>query len=522
MGWPAAFLITFMAVMASARDISVTLSVDGKPVLALQVPPEAKVTSSNAYINIRTTNMSLHIWAVPDAKTAEDAMPRAGEFIKSEFINFKTTATNDIVIAGAPAKHVIGAGNEADDGDPGHAEVVLFVVGSHLFAGCVHGEFDDASRARAPMLAVLQTAQDPSGSQTPLAGNVSIRHEVRHAIEKSSAWLGTQQNADGHWSSPEHPALTALVLTALVGPPPGKADSPAIEKGYDYLLRCVQPDGGIYIKDVQSYNTSVALNALALRNRPQDRVVIEGARLYLIRLQVGDDQLGANSPFVGGIGYGASEKRPDLSNTALALEALYNSKPAPQDSARYRTQDLNWKAAIRFVQNCQNLPAFNSQPWASDDPQNKGGFIYAPGRSNGGQTNLASGRVAYRSYGSMTYAGLLSYIYADLKPDDPRVTSALDWLRGNYSVDENPALGQQGLYYYYQMMAKALTFAGVDILETKDGRKINWREDLALKLINLQHADGSWANENGRWWEKDPVLDTAYSVTALEIIENKL
>jgi hypothetical protein len=45
---------------------------------------------------------------------------------------------------------------------------------------------------------------------------------------------------------------------------------------------------------------------------------------------------------------------------------------------------------------------------------------------------------------------------------------------------------------------------------------------LALKLINLQKADGFWANENGRWWEKDPILDSAYAVTALEIIENKL
>jgi hypothetical protein len=72
------------------------------------------------------------------------------------------------------------------------------------------------------------------------------------------------------------------------------------------------------------------------------------------------------------------------------------------------------------------------------------------------------------------------------------------------------------------MMAKALTFAGVDILETKDGRKANWREDLALKLLNLQNADGSWANENGRWWEKDPILDSADAITTLEIIENKL
>lgn len=78
------------------------------------------------------------------------------------------------------------------------------------------------------------------------------------------------------------------------------------------------------------------------------------------------------------------------------------------------------------------------------------------------------------------------------------------------------------MYYYYHTMAKALRIYGADRLQTADGRSINWREQLALKLINLQHADGSWANENGRWWEKDPALVTAYSLIALDMIQRKL
>ena len=157
----ASVFIASMAALASAQDSSAILSLDGKPVLALQVPATARVTSSNGYVNIKTTNMSLHVWAVSEANTANDALPRVAELIKSEFIKFKTTATMDMVIAGAPATHVTGSGNEADDGDPGHAEVVLFVVGGHVFAGCVHGEFDDAARARAPMMAMLQTVKAP-------------------------------------------------------------------------------------------------------------------------------------------------------------------------------------------------------------------------------------------------------------------------------------------------------------------------------------------------------------------------
>src|ERR1700722_9223308 len=88
---------------------------------------------------------------------------------------------------------------------------------------------------------LIATAREAS---TPLPSNASLRHEVRHAIEKGCAWLETKQNSSNYWSSPEHPAVTALVLTALVGPSPATSGSPAIEKGFSYLLGRVQPDGG--------------------------------------------------------------------------------------------------------------------------------------------------------------------------------------------------------------------------------------------------------------------------------------
>ena len=157
----ASVFIASAAVVASAEEKSVTLTVDGKPVLALTAPAAAKVTASNGYVNVRTTNVSLHVWAVRGAKSVNDALPRVAGLIKSEFINFKTTSSTDMLIAGTPAKYVTGSGNEADDGDPGNAGVVFFVAGGRVFAGCVHGEFDDASRARAPMLALLMTARVP-------------------------------------------------------------------------------------------------------------------------------------------------------------------------------------------------------------------------------------------------------------------------------------------------------------------------------------------------------------------------
>ena len=122
----------------------------------------------------------------------------------------------------------------------------------------------------------------------------------------------------------------------------------------------------------------------------------------------------------------------------------------------------------------------------------------------------------------MSYAGLLSYIYADLKKDDPRVTAVVGWLKSHYTLEENPGMGGDGLYYYYQMLAKAMFAHGATEMTLADGRKVDWRQDLAKKLIDLQKPDGSWSNEKGRWMEKDPVLVTSYSLLALEFIYRAL
>jgi squalene-hopene/tetraprenyl-beta-curcumene cyclase len=55
-----------------------------------------------------------------------------------------------------------------------------------------------------------------------------------------------------------------------------------------------------------------------------------------------------------------------------------------------------------------------------------------------------------RSYGSMSYAGLLSMIHAQVDKNDPRVKAVIDWLSKNYTHDENPGR-QEGLCVYRLM-----------------------------------------------------------------------
>ena len=371
----------------------------------------------------------------------------------------------------------------------------------------------------------LHAADSPlsPASSVPSQSILSLRNEVQRAIDRGLAWLATNQNTNGWWSTPDHPAMTAMALSCFNGDPSGRhrgQDSPTLKKGYAYLLGCVKPDGGIFVTNLVTYNTSISMMGLLSANRPEYDPILRKARRFLVGLQGDFGEKGkTDTAFDGGIGYGTQYEHSDMGNTLAALEALYYTKHLAADAAGGETKDLNWQAAIHFLQSCQNLPSHNKEPWASDDPKNKGGFIYYPGHSMAGaETNAATGRVALRSYGSISYGGLLSYIYADLKRDDPRVQAVMDWLKRNYTLDENPGMGAEGQFYYYHTMTKALTTAGVNDFSKADGRNAAWRRQLALKLIDLQQRDGSWINTSGRWWERDPALVTCYVVLSMEMV----
>jgi squalene-hopene/tetraprenyl-beta-curcumene cyclase len=303
------------------------------------------------------------------------------------------------------------------------------------------------------------------------------------------------------------------------------------------LLQSQQPDGGIYLKGLANYSTSVCIMALMAADPVAYEPVLRRARMFLIGLQGNYPPGSEGEAFNGGVGYDAQDKRVtdsaaqpvgtpdatapkavapptqlhyDLSNTSFALEALRQTRHLA-DTTVIGAKDLNWGAAVAFLQRCQNLPQYNRAGWVKGDAKNIGGFVYDPLNKKG-----------LLSYGSMSYAGLLSYIHADLKKDDPRVTAVFDWLCRNYTLEENPGMGADGLFYYYHTMSKALSAHDTGTLAMADGKEVDWATELTLKLIDLQQTDGSWVNSSGRWWEKDPTLVTAYAVRTLEIVHSRV
>jgi len=349
----------------------------------------------------------------------------------------------------------------------------------------------------------------------------SVEKEAEHSIEIGLKWLSSTQEDNGSWY--HHPGITSLVVTAFLKSPAGYTEwnNETVARAVQFLLSCVQPDGGIYVKEMPGYNTSVAIMAFVATQNPDYTQLIRNARDFLIDLQIDEEEgYTRDHPFYGGIGYGG-DNRPDMSNMQWALEALkvsapqrphlessdvfveYSREGGTASASDTTSKELFWEKAILFLQRCQNLKSTNDQAWASDD----GGFVYYPGSSKAGGTT---------SYGGMTYGGMRSFIHAGLSRDDPRVQAAYGWIQNNYTLDENPELGAQGLYYYYHSVAKALGAYGEEILTDADGVDHRWREEFIEKLVSIQSGEGYWVNENGRWWENNKELVTAYCVLALE------
>lgn len=379
-----------------------------------------------------------------------------------------------------------------------------------------------------PALALLLASPSIILAQaaTPPARQESLKQEIRLSYDRGLTFLKSRQNAEtGQWGDVEPVAFTALAITSILLAPERKPTDPLpaeVEKGIAFLMKNVQPDGGIYVKARANYNTSLALTALMLAPAQEREPTLLAARRFIIGQQNDFDEKGRqDNPFDGGVGYGTPKPNnpahADLSNTHFALEALYYSQAllADKGDAGKNEPQLNYSAAIQFIKNCQNMPETNKSAWVSNDPRDKGGFIYSPGETRGGETKTPDGRTALRSYGSISYAGLLSFVYAGLGKDDASVKAVLQWLSENYTLDENPGLGAQGMFYYFHTMAKALAVADVDFLKTKDGKVIDWRADLAGRLLSIQKGDGSWANSEGRWMESDTTLTTAYMLMAL-------
>jgi squalene-hopene/tetraprenyl-beta-curcumene cyclase len=342
---------------------------------------------------------------------------------------------------------------------------------------------------------------------TAIAESPEDQQAYEKTVAKAIAYVSRGQADDGSYSGYAGTGITSLVTTALLRHGRTVYD-PQVARSLAYLESTVKKDGGIYQEGTlyRNYETCLAILCLAEANVDgRYDLLIDRADAFVKGLQWDEDEgKDPSDTAYGGGGYG-KHKRPDLSNTGFLIDAL---RAAGNDAD---SQAI--KRALAFVSRCQNLESgHNMTPFASKNPD--GGFYYTPaagGSSQAGET--ANGGL--RSYGSMTYAGLKSMLYAGVSPQDPRVQAAVNWVKQHYDLSTNPGLGNAGLYYYYHLFAKALHAVGEDTFVDADGRTHNWRRDLVATLAQRQRPNGSWVNDNPRWLEGDPILVTGYALLAL-------
>jgi squalene-hopene/tetraprenyl-beta-curcumene cyclase len=349
------------------------------------------------------------------------------------------------------------------------------------------------------------TSNSPAEENKPAGSAGPAR--LSEAVSRGVSFLQQAQADDGSFSAGSGPGITAIVAAALLRS--GRAvDDPLVARSLVYLQKHLHDDGGIYQEGsrYKNYETSLSIVCFQLANKDgRYDDLLAGAEKF-VKGQQWDEEEGheISSMSYGGAGYGSHE-RPDLSNTSFLVDALHSVGRGEDDPAIQK--------ALVFISRCQNLESDrNTSPFAAK--VNDGGFYYtiaAGGQSQAGQTPEGG----LRSYGSMTYAGLKSMIYAGLSRDDPRVKAAYEWIRRHYTLEENPGMGLQGLFYYYHTFAKTLSAVGDDHLSDAAGTPHDWRTELSDKLISMQQSDGGWVNSNSRWLEGDPNLVTGYSLLAL-------
>jgi squalene-hopene/tetraprenyl-beta-curcumene cyclase len=364
------------------------------------------------------------------------------------------------------------------------------------------------------------------------------------ALARTANFLAARQSADGAWRSDvygpfkEGDALTPLVVTSLleIG-----GDPAAYERGLDYLVRMVQPDGSIVPPRYGiTYSVYTAAGTVLAQSHERDPK-FDAARAawlnYLCERQL-TEPLGwqPDDPQFGGWAYGEDVPQkpgpgevlrplsePNLSSTVFALEAL-RAAGVPADDPRVQK-------ALAFVSRCQNFtPPLGCLSQADDafdvDAFDDGGFFFIQGdpvRNKAGVIGVDfGGRERYASYGSATADGLRALLLCGVPHDQMRLVAAREWLQDHFTADQHPGqyahereAARAAVYFYYcHSLALAFRAAGV-VNIAHDGESSRWAEALAEELLRRQRNDGSWQNTAVDVREDDPLVATPLAASAL-------
>ncbi len=396
---------------------------------------------------------------------------------------------------------------------------------------------------------------EPAGSGAGTGGNGpaedtgsalddQLGKRVAEALAKGRTFLLTQQQDNGGFTDRgteqmrENVAFTAMGISALVASAPttGVSDDAKVLKALEFLKGFQQENGAIVDNPKHTnYGTSASISALAHAKVGAFRGVQSKAMAYLEASQIVADN-DKTKGSVGGFPY-KDEQSADGSNAFIAVNALDAGGLAKDSAVRKRVGE--------FASGLQNRDESNKmrvvvKTGEGDErtvvAAGDGGAFYRVGESKAGLVKRSDGTYELKSYGSMTYAILKLMLFAGIPATDPRVEALVGWISRHWTVERNPGFehqedaesaGQQGYFYYLYTVARALsayeTATGKPlVVRDADGRKHNWREEVAKALLDRQDADGSWQNKQDRWMEGMKTLATAFAMQTLGVLNGRL
>ncbi len=330
-----------------------------------------------------------------------------------------------------------------------------------------------------------------ASTRTSIPGDVrGLEHRSFNraaAVDRGMAYLLRHQGVQGQWLGRYGPAVTALVVKALVAGGDSWTARP-VRAALTYIESCRHADGGFYTNVEPAYNTAIVIRTLAALPRNRFGRQVDSGLHFLRAAQA---SVALQHQRAARWSNRADLLHPGL-DAELPVEALRGAGRPTADAAMRRSL-----AMLR-----------RNPSWIDHilDPQER-----------------SADAILYH-YGQLTYAQLKSMIYAGLSRNDPRVQRLVRWIRSHYTLRVNPASGNsRGRYYYYLTFAKALRAYGSATITDADGVKHHWRRELYRRLAASQQADGSWVNHHSSaYLEGNTIMATTYAVLTLEQLRQPL
>lgn len=326
--------------------------------------------------------------------------------------------------------------------------------------------------------------------------------EIETAVTNGLVWLAANQNPDGSWGANEQVARTGLAVLKMedralelgMDPfDPAYQYSDEIQKGLTFIFTMVQADGSIHPGGHQSYNTGIAMMAIAESRHPDDVIVstnpVANGKTFkdIVNGNAGTGFRGAvgwlkdNQNADGGWRYGSPDTS-DQSNTGYTtLGLIYAKNIFGADISPVMPGLGSFTTSIQQPDGCSLYQLPN---WVWPNVLKQGNLLFE------------QKMVGYPS-------------------GDARVLSALSCL-GTYwnNPSQDPGWKTAAGTVNYQATfttMKGLEAYGIDTIMV-GGNPVDWFDEMSDAIVAKQNPDGSWPVD---YWG-DSQLTTCWAMLTLE------